>query len=92
MICFNLGMKINNNRIEIGQTPTQKLKQKNHSNDKPAYNNDGLDNIAAYNKAAINFCGYHGDQQPAKKLFWILTGRNNICKDDETEKIGRAHV
>lgn len=80
-------MKINNNRIEIGQTPTQKLKQKNHSNDKPAYNNDGLDNIAAYNKAAINFCGYHGDQQPAKKLFWILTGRNNICKDDETERM-----
>lgn len=46
----------------------------------------GLNNIANYNKAAISFRGYYGDQQPAKKLFWILTGRNNICKDDETEQ------
>lgn len=46
--------------------------------------NDGLESVSNYNRAGINFKGYYGDQQPAKKLFWILTGRNNICRDDET--------
>ena len=44
----------------------------------------GLEHISNYNKANISFKGYYGDQQPAKKLFWILTGRHNICRDDET--------
>ena len=37
-----------------------------------------------YGKALVNFTGYYGDQQPAKKLFWILTGRNAIYEDAET--------
>ena len=32
----------------------------------------------------IFFKGYTGDIQPAKKLFWILTGRNEIFKDEDT--------
>ena len=43
----------------------------------------GLDCLSAYNKACINFKGYNGDKQPAKKLFWILTGRNHIYRDED---------
>ena len=46
--------------------------------------NSGLEGVSNYNRASINFKGYYGDQQPAKKLFWILTGRNKIYRDDET--------
>ncbi|MBO6271272.1 hypothetical protein J6O48_00680 [bacterium] len=79
-------MKINHNNligvVPASQKPTNQEKQSCAVRD---YKESGLNNIAAYNKASINFKGYYGDQQPAKKLFWILTGRNNICKDDETE-------
>lgn len=44
----------------------------------------GLEHVSNYAKANISFKGYYGDKQPAKKLFWILTGRNNIYRDDET--------
>lgn len=49
------------------------------------YNTKGLKTLATYNIAGINFKGYYGDQQPAKKLFWILTGRNQIYRDNETD-------
>lgn len=78
-------MKINRNN-PVGIQHSSKINKKEEcSQNNRSYNESGLDNIAAYNKAAISFRGYYGDQQPAKKLFWILTGRNNICKDDETE-------
>lgn len=48
-------------------------------------NTKGLNTLATYNIAGINFKGYYGDQQPAKKLFWILTGRNQIYRDNETD-------
>lgn len=32
----------------------------------------------------ISFRGYYGDRQPLKKLFWILTRRNDIYEDDWT--------
>lgn len=38
------------------------------------------------NSSRLTFNGYYGDKQPAKKLFWIVSGRNNICRDDETER------
>ena len=81
-------MKINKCNIQnIQNTNITKNKPKKELNQQNArsYNESGLNNIAAYNKANITFKGYYGDQQPAKKLFWILTGRNNICKDDETD-------
>ena len=44
----------------------------NQPNDKQgAYTNSGLNGIASYNIAGLKFKGYYGDQQPAKKLFWI---------------------
>ena len=42
--------------------------------------------IASANKAMINFKGYYGDWQPAKKLFWNLTGRNDIYEDNWTHE------
>ena len=81
--------------MKINKCNIQNIQNTNITNNKPkkelnqqnarSYNESGLNKIAAYNKANITFKGYYGDQQPAKKLFWILTGRNNICKDDETD-------
>jgi len=45
-----------------------------------------LDCLSVYNKANINFTGYFGDKNPSKKLFWIVSGRNEIYRDEETEK------
>jgi len=46
---------------------------------------NGLNALASYNTVGVNFKGYYGDHQPAKKLFWILTGRNHIYRDNETD-------
>lgn len=45
-----------------------------------------LELSGVYNKSLVNFKGYHGDQQPAKKLFWILKGDNNVYEDNETKR------
>ena len=65
--------------IKIPKTKNQ-LKSNN-----PAQNStlQGLNCLAVYNKANISFKGYCGDKQPAKKLFWILTGRNSIYRDED---------
>jgi hypothetical protein len=79
-------MEVNNNRyINYNKNYALQKKEQPEQHDKPSYENSGLNNVAVYNKANINFKGYYGDQQPAKKLFWILTGRDKIYKDDETE-------
>lgn len=79
-------MKINHHNIlGIKSFSSSKKAADNDNNIGVSYDSNGLENVAVYNKAAVNFKGYYGDQQPAKKLFWILTGRNNIYKDDETE-------
>ena len=79
-------MKVNPNNI-VKSTYSNKVQtSKNQQESVNTYSQTGIENLAAYNKAGINFKGYYGDQQPAKKLFWILTGRNNICKDNETEQ------
>lgn len=82
-------MEINNN-IQLGNyyssNKIANKKNKDCQNNNPSFNADGMNNLAIYNKAKINFKGYHGDKQPAKKLFWILTGRNEIYKDNETEQ------
>ena len=51
-----------------------------------AYETKSLDCLSIYNKSNISFKGYYGDKQPAKKLFWIVSGRNKIYRDEETEK------
>ena len=50
------------------------------------YDKNALDCLGVYNKVNLSFKGYYGDNQPAKKLFWIATGRNHIYRDEETEK------
>lgn len=40
--------------------------------------------IALQNKALINFTGYYGDNQPIKKLYWIVSGNNNPYYDNWT--------
>ena len=52
-----------------------------------SFTQNGLECLGVYNKAGISFKGYLGDIQPAKKLFWIATGRNEIYRDEETEKM-----
>ena len=54
--------------------------------DNLSFTQNGLECLGVYNKAHISFKGYCGDKQPAKKLFWIATGRNEIFRDEETEK------
>ena len=82
-------MEINRNNLQAVNTYSQKTVANNKtdkcSDNTRSYSASGLDNVAVYNKASISFKGYYGDQQPAKKLFWILTGRNEIYKDNETE-------
>ena len=71
---------VQNNHISKLSKKQEKVSEHHNQNSQ----NEGLENVSNYNRANINFKGYYGDQQPAKKLFWILTGRNNICRDDET--------
>ncbi len=40
--------------------------------------------LAAKPNGIISFKGYFGDKEPAKKLFWILKGDNNVYEDNET--------
>lgn len=37
--------------------------------------------LAQINKAGISFKGYYGDIQPAKKLFYIVSGKNAVYED-----------
>lgn len=80
-------MEINrfNNIQNTPSSKVQKKQEKISEHNTRNFHNEGLESVSNYNRANINFKGYYGDQQPAKKLFWILTGRNNICKDNETE-------
>ena len=43
-----------------------------------------LELCANYNKHLVNFKGYYGDSNPAKKLFWILKGNSDVYEDQET--------
>jgi len=51
----------------------------NNSNDKSLGNFVlGSSTLGVYNKAFINFKGYSGDLAPAKRLFWLLAGTDEI--------------
>lgn len=43
-------------------------------------------NQAMLNKLHISFKGYYGDQQPLKKLFYNVTGRNDVYEDNWTKE------
>jgi len=40
-----------------------------------------ISSLANINKSRINFKGYYGDQQPVKKLFYIVSGKNSVFED-----------
>lgn len=43
-------------------------------------------NRAMINRVKISFKGYYGDSQPLKKLFYIVSGRNDIYEDNWTKE------
>ena len=74
--------------LQTNFTAKPKAIEESKQNQQPKAKNcssQGLNTLANYNVAGVNFKGYYGDQQPAKKLFWILTGRNQIYRDNETD-------
>ncbi len=83
-------MEIRKNEISINYQPKVSPQTNNSTADKQGeevqdYQGQGMKTLAAYNAASVKFKGYYGNQQPAKKLFWILTGRNEIYRDNETD-------
>lgn len=81
-------MEIRNNlhtNFTSKSTPAKNHKEKDLAETAPENNGKGMKSLAAYNIAGIKFKGFYGDQQPAKKLFWILTGRDKIYRDNETD-------
>ncbi len=75
-----------NNFLQSDKKETQKIdSQRNTHMSNPNLNR--FDNyMAMLNRAKISFKGYYGDQQPAKKLFWNLTGRNDVYEDNWTNE------
>lgn len=71
-----------NNRKQADYKPMPTVKAVPVQNNFIAYDN-AISNI---NRAKISFGGYYGDWQPAKKLFYNLTGRNDIYEDNWTKE------
>ncbi|MDD3419654.1 MAG: hypothetical protein PHE78_03520 [Candidatus Gastranaerophilales bacterium] len=40
---------------------------------------------AKINKSSVSFSGYHGDWNPAKKLFWVVSGKSSVYEDEWTK-------
>lgn len=59
----------------------QRIWDKKYSNNFASYDSA----LASVCRAQISFKGYFGDPQPAKKLFYMLTGRNEIYEDNWTK-------
>lgn len=70
------------NRKQADYKPMPTVKAVPVQNNFIAYDN-AISNI---NRAKISFGGYYGDWQPAKKLFYNLTGRNDIYEDNWTKE------
>ena len=84
---MKLGKTISVAPVKFATGNLKSLEETKQNATKPSFkglNGNALECMAAYNKASVSFKGaYCGDNQPAKKLFWILTGRNNIYRDDD---------
>ena len=79
-------MKIINNYPIQYNSSVKPVKQNNVASECKCDNSQsGMSALGVYNRGLVNFKGYYGDHQPAKKLFWILTGRNHIHRDNETD-------
>lgn len=71
-----------NSHIQAGYKPMPVKRSVSQKNDFVTYD-AAISNI---NRAKIAFGGYYGDWQPAKKLFYNLTGRNDIYEDNWTKE------
>ncbi len=71
-----------NNRKQADYKPMPVKRPVSQKNDFVTYD-AAISNI---NRATIAFGGYYGDWQPAKKLFYNLTGRNDIYEDNWTKE------
>lgn len=71
-----------NNRKQADYKPMPVKRPVSQKNDFVTYD-AAISNI---NRAKIAFGGYYGDWQPAKKLFYNLTGRNDIYEDNWTKE------
>ncbi len=72
-------------------SPKKPAKSGDYGHNLPLKNNpkailNYLNYCGNINRALISFGEYKGDSQPANRLFWILTGRNKIYKDDFTNE------
>lgn len=77
------GIKFQTNRpVQAGYKPMPVKRSVSQKNDFVTYD-AAISNI---NRAKIAFGGYYGDWQPAKKLFYNLTGRNDIYEDNWTKE------
>lgn len=77
------GIKFQTNRpVQAGYKPMPVKRPVSQKNDFVTYD-AAISNI---NRAKISFGGYYGDWQPAKKLFYNLTGRNDIYEDNWTKE------
>ena len=81
-------MKItfNTSRINPVNNNGTSRKNKNTSSTYSGLNKNEniLKQLSLINKNNINFKGYYGDIQPAKKLFYIVSGKNAIYEDTWT--------
>lgn len=71
-----------NSPVQAGYKPMPVKRPVSQKNDFVTYDT-AISNI---NRAKIAFGGYYGDWQPAKKLFYNLTGRNDIYEDNWTKE------
>ena len=70
-------MKITFNQNRINHYNNNSRKHQKPSSNVVATNNDS-------SSSEINFKGYYGDIQPAKKLFYIVSGKNAVYEDAYT--------
>ena len=80
-------MKIAINQISSNRSYNYQTKKLNKTTSQTCpINNKNAFNIydtqlAILNKQNINFKGYYGDPQPIKKLFYIVSGKNEVYED-----------
>lgn len=70
-----------NNTVFKAQDKRKNVEQQAVTIKKSDNNLSGSLALSNYNKALVSFKGYHGDLNPAKRLFWILSGTNDIYEN-----------
>lgn len=74
IVAINNTFKAQNQKKNKGSQTIPNQKLENNSSSSVALSN--------YNKAFVSFKGYDGDRQPARRLFWILSGTNDVYENN----------